>query len=165
MLRIHKASQGKANILNACPHFVQRKYVCGQKKEIHRAVKVSILVTGCSGYTRQGKYHKFPHFVQRKYVCTKERNTQSINRMLRIIIQVKARQGNANFLNVLILYKENLCVGDNMIEKRIHKAVKVRMLVTGCSGYTQGKAKQNLKFPNFVQRNHKETNKQSSKSS
>jgi hypothetical protein len=55
----------------------------------------------------------------------------------------KARQGNANIFNVLILYIENLCVGDNIIKKQINKAVKVRMLVTGCSGYTrQGKASQ-----------------------
>jgi hypothetical protein len=43
----------------------------------------------------------------------------------------KARQGKANICNVLILYKEfNLCVGDNMIKKQMHRAIKVSKTTT-----------------------------------
>jgi hypothetical protein len=33
-------------------------------------------------------------------------------------------QGKANIFNVLILYKENLCEGDNIIKKQINRAEK-----------------------------------------
>jgi hypothetical protein len=36
-----------------------------------------------------------------------------------------ARQGKANFFHVLILYKENPFVGDNVLKKQINRAVKV----------------------------------------
>jgi hypothetical protein len=35
-----------------------------------------------------------------------------------IVRQGKARQGKANIFNVLIMYKENLFVGDNIIKNK-----------------------------------------------